>query len=141
MENSIDWKTGRDLRKYFNSAERQDAKREILEAQELLLEDREIKTKDRDDLCRALDRKLNRVNYDLARTFHKLGVALIPGGEKMHFANTHNYDCFYEEWDYSNMSEDEILEMLALTTKQDYVIDLNHAIKYANFTWWDDEYY
>lgn len=140
MENSIDWKTSRDLRKYFNSSERQEAKRKINEVQELLLEDKEIKARDIEDLHRAADRKLNDVSFQLARTFHKLGVPLIPGGEKMDFRNTYGWSDFDSEWDWSDMSEDELLEFLALSTKQKYVVDLNRLIKHLSSNRWWDEY-
>lgn len=140
LENNIDWNAPTKLRKYFNSSERQEAKKEIHEVQELLIEDKEIKIRDREDLHRALDRKFNQVRFDFARTLHKFGVALTPGGEKTNFRNTYSWGTFHEEWDWDDMTEDEMLEMLALTTKTDYVIDINMSIKHAQYSWWDDDY-
>lgn len=125
-------------RKYFNSAERQYAKREIHEVQEALIEDKEIKIRDLYDLHRALDRKFNNVKLEFAKTLHNLDIPLIPSGEKTTFRNTYNWHDFDDEYDWYGMTEDELLERLALTINSDYVIDINFAIKHARYHWWDD---
>jgi len=125
-------------RKYFNSSERQYAKREIHEVQEALIEDNEIKTRDLYDLQRVLDRKFNNVKFEFARTLHNLDIPLVPGGEKTTFRNTYNWHDFDDEYDWHGMTEDELLERLALTTNSDYVIDINLAIKHARYHWWND---
>lgn len=125
-------------RKYFNSVERQYAKKEIREVQEALIEDNEIKTRDLYDLQRALDRKFNNVKFEFARTLHNLDIPLVPGGEKTTFRNTYNWHDFDDEYDWHGMTEDELLERLALTINSDYVIDINLAIKHARYHWWDD---
>ena len=125
-------------RKYFNSSERQCAKREIHEIQEALIEDKEIKIRDLYDLHRALDRKFNNIKFEFARTLHNLDIPLVPGGEKTTFRNTYSWSDFDDEYDWHGMTESELLEMLALTTDSDYVIDINLAIKQSRFHWWDD---
>lgn len=140
LENSIDWKSPTGLRKYFNSSERQLAKRELDEVQTLLLEDKEIKVRDIQDIHRALDRKFNQVRFDFARTLHRFGVALISGGEKIDFRETYGWDDFHVEWNWDDLSEDKMLNLLWLSTDLDRVIDINTAIKNAKYTWWDELY-
>lgn len=123
-------------RKYFNSAERQCAKREIHEVQEALIEDREIRARDMYDLRIALDRKLNMVSLELARTLHNLGIPLIPGGHQTVFHNTFSWNDFNNEYNYSNSTEEELLEMLALDINPKRTIDINQAIKNARYPWW-----
>ncbi|CAB4125286.1 hypothetical protein UFOVP53_100 [uncultured Caudovirales phage] len=135
-ENDLDHHTPPSCRKRFNSVERQYAKREIHKAQEVLIEDKEIKTRDIYDLQIALDRKLNNITFNFARTLHNFGIPLVPGGEKTVFSNTFNWRDFDNEYDYSHMTEAELLEMLALTTNSNYVIDLNLAIENARYPWY-----
>lgn len=125
-------------RKYFNSAERQYAKREIHEVQEALIEDNEIKTRDLYDLQRALDRKLNDIKLEFARTLHNLDIPLVPGGEKTTFNNTFSWRDFNEDYDWYGMSEDELLELLSLSIHPNRTIDINLAIKQSRYHWWND---
>ena len=125
-------------RKYFNSAERQYAKREIHEAQEVLIEDKEIKTRDLYDLQRALDRKLNDIKLEFARTLHNLDIPLVPGGEKTTFNNTFSWRDFDEDYDWHGMTEDELLELLSLSIHPNRTIDINLAIKQSRYHWWND---
>lgn len=122
-------------RKYFNSVERQYAKREIHKAQEALIEDKEIKTRDLYDLQRALDRKLNGIKLEFARTLHNLDVPLILGGEKTTFNNTVDWYAFMKEYDWSEMTEDELLELLSLSIHPNRTIDINLAIKQSRYHW------
>jgi hypothetical protein len=113
-ENDLDHHTPPSCRKRFNSVERQYAKREIHEAQEVLIEDKEIKVIELRDLHRALDRKFANIQFDFAVTLHNLGIPLWPGGDKTNFDYYWQYCDFECEFDYSEMTEQEILELLAL---------------------------
>jgi hypothetical protein len=111
-ENSLDWKTPASSRKYLNSAERQYAKREIKDVLDLSLEDKEIKVIELRDL--ALDRKFANIQFNFAVTLHNLGIPLWPGGDKTNFDYYWQYCDFECNFDYSGMTEQEILELLAL---------------------------
>jgi hypothetical protein len=135
-EDSLDNKTPASIRKYFNSAERQYAKREIRKAQEVLIEDKEIKIVERFDLERALDRKYENIRFNFAVTLHNLGIPLWPGGDKTNFDYYWKYCDFQCNYDYCGLTDAELLERLALQLISNNVIDLNLAIKNARYPWW-----
>ena len=135
-EDSLDHRAPASVRKYLNSAERQRAQREIKEELDNSIEDKEIKIIERFDLERALDRKYKNIRFAFAQTLNNIGIPLWPGGDKTNFDYYWHYCDFFCSYDYSHMTEVELLDILALTTNSDYVIDLNLAIRNARYPWY-----
>lgn len=100
-------------RKYFNSSERQHAKREIASEIEYLEEHLEIKVRDIWNLRHELDQRLENIRYDFAHTLHRFGMSIHPGGYQTFFENSYHYHDFDYSYDSANLSEAELLEILA----------------------------
>ena len=115
-------------RKSFNSSERQYAKKDIKSTLDLSLEDKEIKIVALSDLRRALDKKLENIRFSLAVSLHALGIPLLPGGEKKDFSYYWQHCDFEYEVISDHLTEEEILEILALEVPNN-VIDIESTLQ------------
>lgn len=116
---------------------RMEAKREISEGLYEFKSEVDIKVIDRENLCNALNHKYSKVKRELLLTFYYLGIGNKRDGRRVHFEDTHSWSDIRSDYDYSHMSEDELLEVLALHIDPGYVIDVNKAIELYRYDWYD----
>lgn len=113
------------------------AKKEVSEGEYEAETEAEIKVIDREGLCTALNNKYSKVKKELLLTMYLLGIGNKRDGYKVHFEDTFEYHQLDSDYEYSHMSEEELLAVLALHINPKYVIDVNKTIKYYKYNWWD----
>ena len=116
---------------------RMEAKREISEGLHEAKNETEIKVIDRENLCTALNNKYSKIKRELLLTFYYLGVGNKRDGRRVHFEEIYSWHELESDYDYSHMSEEELLEILSLHTDPNYVINVNRAIEFYRYKWWD----